>query len=128
MDKGFEMKRLIITYLIVLSVLTVGAALLMRYVWPEHYPAMLFIIPLFFAVMLGVMVLLKRINDRKGRDRSIFFMSYRIVKILLAIVLLLIYFTAVRVELLSFAVVFVVFYLCLSMLETVLFMKGERKG
>ena len=28
----------------------------------------------------------------------------------------------------SFAVVFVVFYLCLSMLETVLFMKGEKKG
>lgn len=122
------MKRLIITYLIVLSVLTVSSALGLRYMWPEHYPNMLFLIPLFFAVMLGVMALLKRINDKKGRDRSIFFLSYRIVKILLAIVLLLVYFTAVRVELMSFAVVFVVFYLCLSMLETVLFMKGEKKG
>ena len=122
------MKKLILTYLIVLSVLTVVAVLSFRMAWPDQYPSLLFIIPLFYAVMLGVMVWLKRSNERKGKDRSIFFLTYRVVKILLAIVLLLAYFTAVGTQLLSFAVVFMIYYLCLSAVETVLFMKGEKKG
>ena len=122
------MKKLILTYLIVLSVLTVAAVLSLRMAWLEQYPSLLFIIPLFYAVMLGVMVLLKRSNERKGKDRSIFFLTYRVVKILLAIVLLVVYFTSVGTQLLSFAVVFMIYYLCLSAVETVLFMKGEKKG
>ena len=121
-------KRLIIWYLTVLSVLSVASAVVLRQVWPEHYPSLLYIIPLFFTVMLVVMIWLKNLNEKKGRDRSIFFLSYRIVKILLAIILLLVYFTAVGKELLAFAVVFMIFYLCLSMLETTLFMKEEKKG
>ena len=123
-----NMKKLILTYLIVLSVLTVAIVLSLRMAWPDQYPSLLFIIPLFFAVMLGVMVWLKRSNERKGKDRSIFFLTYRVVKILLAIVLLVVYFTAVGTQLLSFAVVFMIYYLCLSAVETVLFMKGEKKG
>ena len=122
------MKKLIIWYLAALSLLALATALTLRFAYPEHYPQLLFIIPLFFAVMLGVMVWLKRFNEKKGRDRSIFFLSYRIVKILLAIILLLVYFTAVGTELLTFSIVFAVFYLCLSMIETVLFMKEERKS
>ena len=60
------MKKLILTYLIVLSVLTVAIVLSLRMAWPEQYPSLLFIIPLFYAVMLGVMVWLKRSNERKG--------------------------------------------------------------
>ena len=122
------MKKLILTYLVVLSVLTVAAVLSLRMAWPDQYPSLLFIIPLFYAVMLGVMVWLKRSNERKGKDRSIFFLTYRVVKILLALVLLLAYFTAVRTQLLPFAVVFMIYYLCLSAVETVLFMKGEKKS
>lgn len=122
------MKKLILTYLVVLSVLTVVSVLSLRMAWPDQYPSLLFIIPLFYAVMLGVMVLLKRSNERKGKDRSIFFLTYRVVKILLAIVLLVVYFTSVGTQLLSFAVVFMIYYLCLSAVETVLFMKGEKKG
>lgn len=122
------MKKLIIWYLAALSVLSVASSAALRIYWPEHYPAMLYLIPLFYALMLGVMIWLKRANEKKGKDRSIFFLSYRIVKILLAIVLLLVYFTAVGEELLTFAVVFAVFYLCLSMVETTLFIKGEKKS
>lgn len=121
-------KKLIIWYLVVLSVLSVASAVTLRTVWPEHYPSLLFLIPLFFALMLGVMAWLKRVNDKKGKDHSVFFLSYRIVKILLAIVLLLVYFTGVGTELLTFAIIFVIFYLCLSILETVLFMKGEKQS
>lgn len=122
------MKKLITIYLIALSVLTIASVLALRMVWPEHYPSLLFIIPLFYAIMLGVMVWLKRLNEKKGRDSSLFFLSYRVVKILLAIVLLLVYFAAVGTQLLPFAIVFMIYYLCLSAIETVLFMKGEKKS
>lgn len=122
------MKNLIQTYLILLTVLTIAAVLVLRMVWPEQYPSLLYLIPLFFAVMLGVMVWLKRSNERKGKDRSIFFLTYRVVKILLSIVLLVVYFAAVGTQLLPFAVVFMIYYLCLSAVETVLFIKGEKKS
>jgi|GEM_PF-3457414 len=122
------MRKLILTYLIVLSVLTIAAVLALRMAWPDQYPSLLFIIPLFFLVMLGVMIWLKRSNERKGKDRSLFFLTYRVVKILLAIVLLVVYFTAVGTQLLPFALVFMIYYLCLSAVETVLFIKGEKKS
>lgn len=120
------MKKLARTYIIVLSVLTLLSAVILREINPEHFPPLLYTIPVFYAVMLGVMALIKRSVDKNGKDRSIFFLAYRIVKIILAIVLLLVYFTAVGEELLVFAVVFAVFYLCLSAIETALFIKGEK--
>ena len=122
------MKKLARTYIIVLSALTLISAVILREINPEHFPPMLFTIPVFYALMLGVMALIRRSVEKKGKDRSRFFLGYRIVKILLAIILLLVYFTAVGTELLTFSIVFAVFYLCLSMIETVLFMKEERKS
>ena len=122
------MKKLIGIYLTVLSLLTIAAVLALRQRWPEQYPSMLYIIPLFYAVMLGVMVLIKRWIENKGKDRSLFFLSYRVVKIILALVVLLAYFSLVGSQLLPFAIVFMAYYLCLSLVETVLFMKGEKKS
>ena len=122
------MKKLIIWYLAALSVLSVASAATLRMVWPEHYPSMLFLIPIYYALMLGIMVWIKRVIENKGKDRSIFFLAYRVVKILLALALLLTYFVAVGVETYAFAIVFMVFYLCLSAIETVLFMKGEKQS
>lgn len=121
------MKKLVILYLVVLSVLSVASSVALRLFWPGLYPAMLYTIPLFYILMLGVMFLLKNIVEKKGRDRSIFFLSYRVVKILLALVFLLVYFQVIRTGLVAFAVVFMIFYACLSAVETVLFMKGEKK-
>ena len=120
-------RKLIIWYLAVLSVLSVASALILRLIWPEHFPDMLFTIPLFYAVMLGVMLTLRRSIEKKGKDRIIFFMAYRVVKILLALVYLLVYFRVVKVEVLVFSILFMSFYLCLSAVETVLFMKGEKE-
>ena len=122
------MKKLVRVYLIVLSLLTVAAVLALRLAWPEQYPSMLYIIPLFYAVMLGVMALIKRWIENNGKDRSLFFLSYRVVKIILSLVILLAYFSLVGTQLLPFAIVFMVYYLCLSLVETVLFMKGEKKS
>ena len=122
------MKKLILTYLIALSALTVIAVLALHIVWPEHYPSLLYTIPLFYAVMLGVMAWLKKFIENKGKDRSLFFLAYRVVKILLALSFLLAYFSLAGTELLTFAVVFMIYYLCLSAIETVLFMKGEKQS
>ena len=122
------MKKLILTYLIALSALTVIAVLALHMVWPEHYPSLLYTIPLFYAVMLGVMAWLRKFIENKGKDRSLFFLAYRVVKILLALAFLLAYFSLAGIELLTFAVVFMIYYLCLSAIETVLFMKGEKQS
>lgn len=122
------MKKLILTYLIALSALTVIAVLALHMVWPEHYPSLLYTIPLFYAVMLGVMAWLRKLIEDKGKDRSLFFLAYRVVKILLALAFLLAYFSLAGTELLTFAVVFMIYYLCLSAIETVLFMKGEKQS
>ena len=121
-------KKLSRWYLAVLSVLSVASALVLRVIWPEHFPDMLFTIPLFYAVMLGVMLILKRKIEKKGKDRIIFFMAYRVVKILLALVYLLVYFRVVKVEVLVFSIVFMSFYLCLTAVETALLIKEEKKS
>jgi len=122
------MKKLTLIYMAALSVLTVITVLAFRIVWPEQYPSLLFTIPLFYAVMLGVMAWLKHFIENKGKDRSLFFLAYRVVKILLALAFLLAYFSLAGTELLAFAVVFMIYYLCLSAIETVLFMKGEKRS
>lgn len=122
------MKKLILTYLIVLSVLTVGAVMTLRMVCPEHYPSLLFIIPVFYAVMLGVMIFIRRYFASKGRDASYFFMAYRMVKILLALILILVYFRVVKTELMSFSIIFMSYYLCLTAVETIFLVKEEKKS
>ena len=122
------MRKLIITYLIVLSVLTVIAVLALRLLWPEYYPSGLFIIPLYFALMLVLMAVIHRVNAKKGRDRSYFLMAYRMVKILLALILILVYFKVARNEMTAFAVIFMSYYLCLSAVETALLIKEEKKS
>ena len=122
------MKKLVRTYIIVLSVLTLLSSVILREINPEHFPDLLFTIPLFYAVILGVMQVLKHTIEKKGKDRIIFFMAYRVVKIMLALVYILIYFMMVKSEVLVFSIVFMTFYLCLSAVETVFFMKGEKES
>lgn len=122
------MKKLILTYLIVLSVLTIGVVMTLRMVWPEHYPSQLFIIPVFYALMLGAMILIRKYFASKGRDASYFFMAYRMVKILLALILILVYFRVVKTELMSFSIIFMSYYLCLTAVETIFLVKEEKKS
>lgn len=122
------MKRFAAIYITALLILFIASEAVVRIAFSQHYPSLMFIIPLFFLLMAGVMVFLKRANEKRGKDRSIFFLSYRIVKILLSIVLLLIYFTVQRTQLVTFSVVFAIYYLCLSAIETALFIKGEKKS
>ena len=62
------MKRLVRTYIIVLSVLTIISAKVVSVFYPEHYPSLLFTIPVFYAVMLGVMALIRRAVENQGKQ------------------------------------------------------------
>lgn len=122
------MKRLAVIYSVTMALLTVAAVLLLRLVWPEHYPSGLFLIPLYFALMLGVMIMMHKSNAKKGRDRSYFLMSYRIVKIMVALIFILVYFRVVSSGLPAFSVIFMSYYLCLTAVETTLLIKEEKKS
>ena len=123
-----NMKRLAVIYSVTLALLTVAAVLLLRLVWPEYYPSGLFLIPLYYAVMLGVMAVMHRANVKKGRDRSYFLMAYRIVKIMLALILILVYFRVINSGLPAFSIIFMSYYLCLTAVETTLLIKEEKKS
>ena len=122
------MKRLAFVYLTVLSVLTIATVLVLRLALPQFYPSGLFLIPAFYTVMLGVMLLMRRANDRKGRDRSYFIMSYRIVKMSLLILMIVCFMNIKETGLVAFAVIFMIYYLCLTSVETFYLIKEEKKS
>lgn len=117
-----------VNYLALVSVLTIISVVVIRLFAPSQFPAMLFVVPLFFCLTLGVMVFLKRLCAKRRRDAAFFFLEYRIVKLLMALVLIVVYAVAVRDCLLSFAITFAVFYMSVMTFETVHFIKGERKS
>ena len=53
---GFKkMRKLTKTYLLILSLLTILSVLSMRYVWSEHHPDFLYLIPI-FSGYLGICI------------------------------------------------------------------------
>lgn len=121
------MKKLAFIYLTVLSVLTIATVLVMRLALPQFYPSGLFLIPALYTVMLGVLLLMRRSNERKGRDRSYFIMSYRIVKMSLYIFIIILFINQ-GMCMISFAVIFMIYYLCLTPVETFYLVKEEKKS
>ena len=122
------MKKLAFIYLTVLSVLTIATVLVLRLALPQFYPSGLFLIPVFYAVLLGVMLIMRRSNDKKGRDRSYFIMSYRIVKMSLLILMIVCFMNIKETGLVAFAVIFMIYYLCLTSVETFYLIKEEKKS
>lgn len=123
------MKKLAVSYLFTLAILTLAAVLLFRYCWPEHYPGMLFTIPLYYGVLLGIMFLIRHIVvDKYGKDEGVFLLSYRMVRLLLSIILLVICFSLAKSQPLPYAVTFFVYYLILSWTENIILIKGEKKS
>ena len=120
-DKAFIFK-----YLAVTALLAVAASFLVRTAWPQHYPYAMWTVPAFFAVVPALLPLARRIA--RGKDSAIFFMAYRGMKLLAAIVLLLVYFSSRRADALCFAAVFASFYIVLIILETAHFIKKEKES
>ena len=116
--KGFVMNYLALT-----ALLTVIAVVVLRLSVPSQYPSLLYLIPLFFILMLGIMLLIRRIMTNKGKSEQMFLLSYRTVRFILLLGFVTVYVVAVREYLLPFVIVFAVFYLVLLIYETLFFVR-----
>lgn len=121
-------RRFVITYLLLVALLTAVAGLVLKHFAPAGIPAALYLMPLFFCLTLGLMFLLKRVCQKKNRDRSFFFMEYRMIKMFLAVIFIFMLFLTDRENVLPSAVTFTVFYIVIMMYETIHFIKGEKKS
>lgn len=121
-------KRYSVIYLALVLFLTAISVAVMKFFAPDSYSPMLFLIPAYFCLMLVLMNILYRLGEKKKRDRSFFFMEYRMIKMLVSIVFLFVILKVAEFETLSFVIVFVAFYLILMSFETVHFIKGEKKS
>lgn len=121
-------KRYSAIYLALVLFLTAISVTVMRFFAQDSYSPTLFLIPAYFCLMLVLMNVLYRLGEKKKRDRSFFFMEYRMIKMLVSIVFLFVILKVAEFETLSFVIVFVAFYLILMSFETVHFIKGEKKS
>ncbi|MCQ2057171.1 MAG: hypothetical protein MJY75_03060 [Bacteroidaceae bacterium] len=121
-------KRYSVIYLALVLFLTAISVTVMRFFAPDSYSPTLFLIPAYFCLMLVLMNVLYHLGEKKKRDRSFFFMEYRMIKMLVSIVFLFVILKVAEFESLSFVIVFVAFYLILMSFETVHFIKGEKKS
>ena len=120
-------KTFIISDIVVVSLLTVIAEILFRHYWPEMYPPLLFLIPLFFWVMLAVMLILRKKLADKGKPFQFFAMVYRPVKFLLMIVFLLAVILAAREYAIPFVITFLVYYLVLLVHEMIFMVRFAKE-
>lgn len=119
--------RYIFIYLIITAVLSAVAAYLFGHVWADRLTGPLFPIPMFFALMPFLHLLIDHFMEGKNNARTLSILAYRGSKLLLALVMLVVYMATVRTGLLEFALVFIVFYFVLTTYETVEYMKREKK-
>lgn len=122
-DKWFT-----VNYMALVALLTIIAVVVLRLAVPAQFPSLLFLIPVFFCLTLGIMHLVKRSCEKKNRDRAFFFMEYRMIKLFLSLIFIAVYILVVKECLMSFAVTFVVFYFAIMTFETVHFIKAEKKS
>lgn len=124
--RGF--KWFIINYLALTSLLTVISVVTFRLLLPAKYPPLLFLVPVFFVLMLGLMVYINRRIEKKGKPVHLFIMIYRPVRLLLLMLFVLAYIFLVRTYIIPFISVFVIFYMALLVYETVYLMKSTKTG
>lgn len=119
-------KRFIFNYFCTLVVLAVATWAVFRRVLPEQKPQLLWIVPVFFAIMPCLLQLTRRLLSKMKSGQTMFYLAYRMVKLLLSAILLIVYFINAAAGKLQFAIVFVCFYLVLTVVETLFFIKKER--
>lgn len=124
--RGF--KWFIINYLALTSLLTVISVVSFRLFLPAQYPPLLFLVPVFFVLMLGVMVYINKRIEKKGKPAYFFIMIYRPVRLLLLMLFVLAYIFLVRTYIIPFLSVFAIFYVALLVYETIYLMKSAKTG
>lgn len=120
-------KKFIITYLVLVALLTAVSFTAFGLVWPAICPPMLFLIPVLFISVLALMLALCNLMEKKGKPVQMALMIYRPVKMLLLLAFVLVYILAEKEYAIPFIATFASFYLVLSICETVMLVKTVRK-
>lgn len=121
-------KKFIISYLVITVLLAVISVVVLRFFMPSQYTPFVFIIPVIFVFLLGVMTYLKKTVEKNGRKLHHFILLYRPVRMFLIMAFLMVYILVVREYILPFTVTFLVFYLVLLFYETVFLSKYVKEA
>lgn len=119
-------------YLIILTLLTlvagVGGALILHYMLPQYYFASYPVIPIYFFVFGFLIIYLFERVRRNIQHKTLFlYMSIRMMKLMVSIILLVIIGFVVPSQIKEFLFTFIVFYLIYLAFETLFFFSFENK-
>jgi hypothetical protein len=116
-----------IIHTLLILVLGVGGWIVLKFLFPVIEVQGYFIIPLFFYLM-GVVLFLRfrRISIKKPSKTSNMYMQMRVMKMLISLVGLLVYWLVNKPDIRPFALVFAVFYLIYLIWETFIFIRMEK--
>lgn len=118
----------IIFHTILFIIAGVGVWLILKYFFPELLVCGYSIVPTFFYVFgLILICCFRKTSPEKGQKLVNVFMILRIIKILLAFTMLVIYSLLCKLDIKSFAIIFLIFYLLSLIWETYLFTKMENQ-
>ncbi|HOG42180.1 MAG TPA: hypothetical protein PK979_06480 [Bacteroidales bacterium] len=124
--KKFVRKFWIIHTLLLLA-LGVGVWVALIFLFPEVEVRGYFVIPLYFYLM-GVALFLRfrRISIDKPSKTTNMYMQMRVIKVLISLIIIVVYWLLNKSGVRPFAIVFAVFYLIYLIWETFLFLRMEK--
>lgn len=110
-------------------ILGAGAGLLLYYVFPQFYPNWYLGIVFFFLVIELVAMNFVITSSRKASSKKMVnvYMMAKVIKMLASLMFVTIYYAAVKENIKSFILVFIVFYALYLGFETYLFSKVEKE-
>lgn len=116
-----------IIHTLLLFVLGLGGWIVLKFVFPETEVKGYYIIPLFFYLM-GVVLFwrFRKISISKPSKTTNMYMQMRVIKMLISLTGLLVYWLVNKPGIRPFAMVFAVFYLLYLIWETFLFLRMEK--
>ena len=122
-----KVNKFLIIHTLLLFVLGLGGWIVLKFVFPETEVKGYYIIPLFFYLM-GVVLFLRfrRISIKTPSKTSNMYMQMRLMKMLISLAGLLVYWLINKPGIRPFAIVFAVFYLLYLIWETFLFLRMEK--
>ena len=120
-------------YIILLmsSLLLLGAGIgfLFSRVFPEFYPQWYFLIPIYFFFIELVLIYIIDTGSKKLEAKKLvsLYMAVRVAKIILSLLFICIYALTVKIEIKSFALIFMLFYMFSIVFETIFFVNVEKR-
>ncbi|MBP1637662.1 MAG: putative rane protein [Bacteroidetes bacterium] len=125
------MEKIRSKFILILTAVILITGLGIKYLLTNYFAQISFagymLIPVFFMILgLGMIYFLtqeKKENDRKLVNK---YMLIRVIKILLSLVFILIYWVVNKPEIKNFATIFIVFYMIYLIFETYIYVQVEK--